>query len=43
MTKFIIRLLINAAGLYAAIWIVDGIEYLGSWTGVLWLALILPC
>jgi len=40
MTKFIVRLLINAAGLYAAIWIVDGIDYLGSWTGVLWLALI---
>jgi putative membrane protein len=40
MTKFVIRWVINAVGLYAAIWIVPGIELLGSWTGVLWLALI---
>jgi putative membrane protein len=40
MTKFILRWAINAAGLYAAIWIVPGIEYLGEWTGILWVALI---
>lgn len=41
MTKFIIRWLINAVGLYAAVWIVPGIEYLGDWAGILWLALII--
>lgn len=41
MTKFVIRWLINAVALYAAVWIVPGIEYLGSWTGILWLALII--
>jgi putative membrane protein len=41
MTKFIIRWAINAIGLYAAVWIVPGIEYLGDWTGILWLALII--
>ena len=41
MTKFIIRWAINAVGLYAAVWLVDGIEYLGDWTGILWLALII--
>lgn len=41
MTKFIIRWLINAVGLYAAVWIVPGIEYLGDWVGILWLALII--
>ena len=41
MTKFIIRWLINAVGLYAAVWIVPGIDYLGDWTGILWLALII--
>jgi putative membrane protein len=40
MTKFIIRWAISAAALYAAIWIVPGIELRGDWTGVLWLALI---
>jgi len=40
MTKFIIRWAINAAALYAAIWLVPGIELRGDWTGVLWLALI---
>ena len=40
MTKFIIRWMINAVGLYAAVWIVDGISYSGNWTGILWLALI---
>lgn len=41
MTKFIIRWAINAVGLYAAVWLVDGIEYLGAWSGILWLALII--
>jgi putative membrane protein len=40
MTKFIIRWAINAAALYAAIWLVPGIQLRGDWTGVLWLALI---
>ena len=40
MTKFIIRWAINAVALYAAVWIVPGIEYRGDWTGILWLALI---
>lgn len=41
MTKFIIRVIINAVGLYAAVWLVPGIKYLGDWTGILWLALII--
>jgi putative membrane protein len=40
MTKFIFRWAINTAALYAAIWIVPGIELRGDWTGVIWLALI---
>ncbi len=40
MTKFLIRWGINAVALYAAVWIVPGIEFRGDWTGVLWLALI---
>lgn len=41
MTKFIFRWVINAVGLYAAVWVVPGIDYLGDWTGILWLALII--
>lgn len=41
MTKFIFRWVINAIALYTAVWIVPGIEYLGDWTGILWLALII--
>jgi putative membrane protein len=40
MTKFVIRWAINAVALYAAVWIVPGIELRGDWTGVIWLALI---
>lgn len=40
MTKFIIHWVINAVALVAAVWIVPGIDYLGPWTGILWLALI---
>ena len=41
MTKFALRWLINAVALYAAVWIVPGINYRGDWTGILWLALII--
>lgn len=41
MTKFFIRWLINAVALYAAVWIVPGIDYLGDWKGILLLALII--
>lgn len=41
MTKFFFRWFINAVALYAAVWIVPGIEYLGDWVGILWLALII--
>jgi len=40
MTKFFIRWGINAAALYAAVWLVPGVEFRGDWSGVLWLALI---
>lgn len=41
MTKFVIRWVINVIALYAAIWLVQGIDFQGNWTGVLWLALII--
>ncbi|MEN9564152.1 MAG: hypothetical protein RIR73_2396 [Chloroflexota bacterium] len=41
MTKFIIRWVINAVALFAAVWIVPGIDYLGDWVGIIWLALII--
>jgi len=40
MTKFIIRWAINAVALYVAVLVVPGINYIGEWTGILWLALI---
>ena len=40
MTKFIIRWGINTLALYLAVLIVPGINYIGEWTGILWLALI---
>ncbi|MCZ2128115.1 MAG: phage holin family protein [Anaerolineales bacterium] len=40
MTKFIIRWMINAAALFAAVWLVPGIIYSGDWVGILILALI---
>lgn len=40
MTRFLLRWAVNAAGLYAAIWIVPGINFFGEWTGILWIALI---
>ena len=41
MTKFFLRWAINTVGLYAAVQLVTGIEFQGSWTGLLWLALII--
>jgi len=40
MTKFILRLAINAIALYLAVLIVPGIDLRGSLTSILWLALI---
>ncbi|MBE0681859.1 MAG: phage holin family protein [Anaerolineales bacterium] len=40
MTKFLIRWAINAVALYVAVLVVPGIDYIGEWTGILWLALI---
>jgi len=41
MTKFFLRWAINAIALYVAVTFVPGIHQQGSWTGLLWLALIL--
>lgn len=41
MTKFFLRWAINAIALYVAVQFVSGIEFQGSWTGLLWLALII--
>lgn len=40
MTRFLLRWVINAVALFAAIYIVKGIDFVGSWVGILWLALI---
>ena len=40
MTKFIIRLAINAVALYLAVLILPGIDLRGSYTSIIWLALI---
>ena len=40
MTKFILRWVINAIALFAAVSLVSGINLQGSWTSILWLALI---
>jgi len=40
MTRFFLRWLVNAVALYAAIFIVSGINYEGNWVGIIWLALI---
>jgi putative membrane protein len=37
---FLLRLLINAAALWAAIQVVDGIEHRGSWWSLLFVALV---
>jgi len=41
MTKFFLRWAINAIALYVAVQFVSGIDFQGSWTGLLWLALII--
>lgn len=40
MTKFILRLVINAIALYLAIYLLPGIELLSGTVTILWLALI---
>ena len=40
MTRFLLRWVINAVALFAAIYIVKGIDFAGSWVGIIWLALI---
>ncbi|HSO10912.1 MAG TPA: phage holin family protein [Anaerolineales bacterium] len=40
MTKFILRLLINAIALYLAVLILPGIELLSGMASIVWLALI---
>lgn len=40
MTKFILRLVINAIALYLAIYLLPGIELLSGNVSILWLALI---
>ena len=40
MTKFILRLLINAIALYLAVLIVPGIDFISGMGSILWLALI---
>lgn len=40
MTKFILRWVINAIALFAAIYLVPGVTLQGSWTSIIWLALI---
>lgn len=40
MTKFILRLVINAVGLYLAVLILPGIDLRGNLVSILWLALI---
>lgn len=40
MTRFLIRLVINAVALLAAIFLIKGIEYTGPWIGIFWLAVI---
>jgi putative membrane protein len=42
MTKFILRLIINAVALYLAILLLNGrgVEFGGDWVSIIWLALI---
>lgn len=42
MTKFILRWVINAVGLYLAIFLLNGrgVDFHGSWVSIIWLALI---
>lgn len=40
MNKFILRWIINAIALFAAVSLVPGVTLQGSWTSIIWLALI---
>jgi putative membrane protein len=40
MTKFILRWVINAVALFLAVYLVPGVNLQGSWTSIIWLALI---
>jgi putative membrane protein len=40
MTKFILRLAINAIALYLAVWILPGLDLAGGVVSLLWIALI---
>jgi putative membrane protein len=40
MTKFILRWIINAIALYAAVYLVPGVRLEGNWVSIIWLALI---
>ena len=40
MTKFIVRLAINAIALYLAVWLLPGLDLLGGVVSLLWIALI---
>ena len=40
MTKFILRWVINAIALFAAVRIVPGVNLQGAWVNIIWLALI---
>ena len=40
MTKFILRWAINAAALFAAVYLVPGVTLQGAWVNIIWLALI---
>ncbi len=40
MTRFIVRWMINAVALFAAVYLVPGIHLQGAWTSIIWLALI---
>ena len=40
MTKFILRLAINAIALFLAVYFVPGVTLQGAWVNIIWLALI---
>jgi putative membrane protein len=40
MLRFLLRWVINAIALYAAIFICSGIDFANGWVGIIWLALI---
>jgi len=40
MTKFFLRWVINAIALYAAVYLVPGVNLAGNWVSIIWLALI---